>query len=257
MWPVGKVCREINKSENTRELHLKGTSSPSDCKDGKCSGVFSNYISQPGEHRIIGIAIKGDDTCLADGSNADEVILALNYNLTIKGVKEGKEDSDGSEGAGGAGGGIFDGRTPDPGDRNGYPNNNPDGNTPTGSGANKLNLKNPTVINSLTDLWNKIMYWFSVLIGVFSFFAIIIAGFIYMSAGGDEQRATKAKKAIGYAIAGLVIATLSYAITLNYVRILNNISSGKDPSKVNEALVPTDKDDIQKAVEGISERAEP
>ena len=69
--------------------------------------------------------------------------------------------------------------------------------------------------------------------------------------------ATKAKKAIGYAIAGLVIATLSYAITLNYVRILNNISSGKDPSKVNEALVPTDKDDIQKAVEGISERAEP
>jgi hypothetical protein len=52
-----------------------------------------------------------------------------------------------------------------------------------------------------------------VFIGVFAFFAVIVGGFLYMSAqGGDEQKLAKAKKAIIYAIIGIFVAYLAFAI---------------------------------------------
>jgi len=52
-----------------------------------------------------------------------------------------------------------------------------------------------------------------VFVGVFAFFAVIVGGFLYMSAqGGDEQKLAKAKKAIIYAIIGIFVAYLAFAI---------------------------------------------
>lgn len=51
------------------------------------------------------------------------------------------------------------------------------------------------------------------LLGIIFVILIIYAGFIWMTAGGDASKITKAKGIITAAITGLAIVLLSYAIT--------------------------------------------
>jgi|SRR5690606_19325652 len=48
--------------------------------------------------------------------------------------------------------------------------------------------------------------------GVIAVLVITIAGLSYILAGGDPQRVSRAKDAIMYAIIGLVVSILAYAI---------------------------------------------
>ncbi len=50
-------------------------------------------------------------------------------------------------------------------------------------------------------------------IGTIAVVVIIVAGIMYMTATGDPGKIATAKKAIMYAVVGLVIAILAYAIT--------------------------------------------
>jgi len=61
-------------------------------------------------------------------------------------------------------------------------------------------------------LVNVLLY----ILGAISVIIIIIGGFLYVLSGGNSASVTKAKNAITYAIIGLIVAFLAYAI-VNWV----------------------------------------
>ncbi len=61
------------------------------------------------------------------------------------------------------------------------------------------------------------------LAAIIAVIAIVVSGFMYVTAGGDEQKAAKAKKALIYAIIGLVVIGISVAI----VNLVVNTLQGK------------------------------
>lgn len=67
-------------------------------------------------------------------------------------------------------------------------------------------------VNKLGDVTNVIIF----LVGAFSVLIIALGGLMYVSSTGDAKRVEQAKNTIYYAVAGLVIAILAYAI-VNFV----------------------------------------
>ncbi len=63
-----------------------------------------------------------------------------------------------------------------------------------------------------TKLTNTVLY----AVGIISVVMLIIGGIRYVISGGDSKKVTDAKNTIMYAIIGLIIAILSYAI-VNFV----------------------------------------
>jgi hypothetical protein len=55
---------------------------------------------------------------------------------------------------------------------------------------------------------------------------ILLAGFKWMTAGGNEQKVTEAKDSIRNAVIGLIIILLSYSITLFVAKTLLEINGG-------------------------------
>lgn len=77
----------------------------------------------------------------------------------------------------------------------------------------------------------------SVIIGMaggLAFLFIVIGGIQLLTAYGDEEKITGAKKTITYAIVGLLVAILSYAI----VSIISGIQIGQTPQQVQQAQGP-------------------
>ena len=72
--------------------------------------------------------------------------------------------------------------------------------------------------------------------GAMAFLFIIIGGIQILTAYGDEEKITTAKKTITYAIIGLLVALLSYAI----VSIISGINIGEvaQPAETNEQTSP-------------------
>ena len=64
----------------------------------------------------------------------------------------------------------------------------------------------------LTNITNTILY----ILGIISIVMLIFGGLRYITSGGDSKKVTDAKNTILYAIVGLVIALLSFAI-VNFV----------------------------------------
>ncbi len=72
--------------------------------------------------------------------------------------------------------------------------------------------KGPSVSKTIQNIIDLLLY----LAGMIAVIMIIVAGLRYVTSNGDPQTASKAKNTIIYAIIGLVIAILSYAI-VNFV----------------------------------------
>ena len=73
---------------------------------------------------------------------------------------------------------------------------------------------------TLTNISNTILY----IVGIISVVMLIIGGIRYVVSGGDSKKVTDAKNTILYAIIGLIIALLAYAI-VNFVLNALNIQS--------------------------------
>ncbi|MEI7539759.1 MAG: pilin [Candidatus Saccharibacteria bacterium] len=67
----------------------------------------------------------------------------------------------------------------------------------------------PTFIKTLV---NTLLY----ILGAVSIIVIILSGIFYAVSGGDSSQVTRAKNTLLYAVVGLAVAVLSYAI-VNYV----------------------------------------
>ena len=76
------------------------------------------------------------------------------------------------------------------------------------------------------QITNTILY----IVGVVAVIMLIIGGIKYLISGGDSKKVTDAKNTILYAIIGLVIAVLSFAI-VNFV--IASLPSGSDKTDAN------------------------
>ena len=74
----------------------------------------------------------------------------------------------------------------------------------------------PADLFGATGVFTRITNTLLFAIGVISVFMLIYGGLRYVISGGDSKRVTDAKNTIMYAIIGLIIAVLSYAI-INFV----------------------------------------
>ena len=59
-----------------------------------------------------------------------------------------------------------------------------------------------------------VMNWALGLLGFLAVLAFIIAGIMYITAAGDEDRIASAKKTMTYAIIGLVVALIGYIVVV-------------------------------------------
>ena len=69
-----------------------------------------------------------------------------------------------------------------------------------------------STIRTTWELVKRIVDLFLLVIGILSVIAIIIGGIIYITSGGDPDKAKKGQKAVVYAIYGIVIASLAWVI---------------------------------------------
>ncbi len=75
--------------------------------------------------------------------------------------------------------------------------------------------------------------------GILAVFFIILSGFNYIKAFGQEEEIQKAKKGMTWAIIGLIVVILSYAIVQNVIRITLTV----DPAAVEETAAAADEGD--------------
>jgi len=77
-------------------------------------------------------------------------------------------------------------------------------------------LPNPLTFNLSADtpaeIIDRLILWFLGLVVAIGILAIIWAGMIYVSSGGDAEQATNAKRTIKYALLGIIVAGISFAI---------------------------------------------
>jgi len=76
------------------------------------------------------------------------------------------------------------------------------------TGAEGAGLSEDTVGNILAVVLN----WFLMLIGIIAVLAFVIAGIMYITAAGDEDRIASAKKTMTYAMIGVVVALIGLLI---------------------------------------------
>ena len=57
-------------------------------------------------------------------------------------------------------------------------------------------------------------------LGVVALVVIIIGGFMWMTAGGNEEKVGKAKKTLIQGLIGLIIVLLAYAVAMFVIRLL-------------------------------------
>lgn len=81
-----------------------------------------------------------------------------------------------------------------------------------GAGATGMTGGGVTVEGGITSLVNVMLF----ILGAIAVIVIIIAGIMFTVSAGDPARAKKAKDSILYAVIGLVVALLAYAI-VNFV----------------------------------------
>lgn len=75
-----------------------------------------------------------------------------------------------------------------------------------------INPKAASTPDSLFTVVENIFSWFLLLIAILSVVAIIYAGITYITSAGNEEQATRAKSIITYAIIGIIVTILAYAI---------------------------------------------
>ena len=65
---------------------------------------------------------------------------------------------------------------------------------------------------SITNIVNQVMNWILAIVGAIGVIGFAIAGILYLTAGGEEDRIDQAKRAMLYSIIGVVVALLGLVI---------------------------------------------
>lgn len=73
--------------------------------------------------------------------------------------------------------------------------------------------------NSIGQIMVNIMNWLMAILGIGAIISFVIAGILYLVAGGDEAKTDKAKMMMVYAIVALVVALVGYVIVNTVVSL--------------------------------------
>jgi type IV secretory pathway VirB2 component (pilin) len=76
----------------------------------------------------------------------------------------------------------------------------------------------------LKDTVINIINWILGLLGIIAVIMILVGGFQWMTAAGNEEKVEKAKKIISAAIVGLIIILLAWAIVNFVIGTTSNVS---------------------------------
>mgnify|MGYP001185035137 CR=1 FL=1 len=71
--------------------------------------------------------------------------------------------------------------------------------------------------STLFGIVQNIMYWLLMIVGIVGVIGFAIAGLLYLTAAGDEDRIGKAKNAMLYSIIGVIVA-LAGLVALNFAQ---------------------------------------
>jgi hypothetical protein len=71
----------------------------------------------------------------------------------------------------------------------------------------------------------NIIQWVLGLLGLIAVIMILYGGFMWMTAGGNEDKVSTAKKIISAAVIGLIVVLLAWAIVIFVVNTANNVTT--------------------------------
>lgn len=74
-------------------------------------------------------------------------------------------------------------------------------------------IQNPIAAQSFTELLNSILDYAVLIVGPLAVLAILWAGFLFMTSGGDVEKVKRAKQALTWAVVGLAIVLTARGIT--------------------------------------------
>ncbi len=77
----------------------------------------------------------------------------------------------------------------------------------------------------ITTVAITVMNWILGIFGVLAVIAFVIAGIIYLTSAGDEDRAQQAKRAMTYSIIGVIVALMGLVIIYAVDNMLRNQAS--------------------------------
>lgn len=83
------------------------------------------------------------------------------------------------------------------------------------------NLPQGTVLDIVTN----IMKWLLIVVGILAVIAFVIAGILYLTSAGNEDRISSAKKAMVYAIIGVVVALVGLVVIVAVQSLLGGQST--------------------------------
>jgi hypothetical protein len=87
------------------------------------------------------------------------------------------------------------------------------------AGSSTFKVTNPIATSDFAKIVANFLKWILGVAGSIAFIMLIVGGIMYMTAAGDQQKASSAKKLIMVTLGGLMLVLLSYAILV----ILNDI----------------------------------
>jgi amino acid transporter len=76
----------------------------------------------------------------------------------------------------------------------------------------------------LPEMLGNIIEVFLSVLGIIFVVLVVYAGYLYLTAAGDDEKVKKAKKLLGQAVIGLIIVLSAYAIALFVLGSLSEIS---------------------------------
>jgi len=207
---IKEECSLCLKMSHTAEHHGDILSENSSWGDSFFTYSEGGYISEEiGEHRIVVVVSNGNNAennfkCVASGVN--KTIIGFNAQNTFTTLPATNDEETSREPTA------------------------PSTPTTTTTPSTTTIPTATSGLDSIDAVIKKIGNLFSSFIGVLAFFALVIGGFQYMTSAGNPDQQTKAKKTITYAIVGIVLAIISFAIVASIVDIINKILSGTGPT---------------------------
>jgi hypothetical protein len=96
-----------------------------------------------------------------------------------------------------------------------------------GSGANQV-----ATIDCIFPLMTNLIYWFLLFSGTVAIVLIILSGIRFIISGGEAKAVETAKKAMTYAILGLLLVFMAFLI-LNVIAYVTNVACLSDITKGN------------------------
>lgn len=104
------------------------------------------------------------------------------------------------------------------------------------SSNSSFTIPNPLKVNTIMELLNSIALFLLGLVLAIGVIVLIWAGFLYVTAAGDKEKLETAKKAIVWAIIGIILALVANGLVLVIKDVLSGSSS--TPSTSSTPITP-------------------